>query len=487
MEDYVRERERAHEALAGGERAALRHPERAGQFRPVGEPGEPGQCPPLRLGHALGPAPGTSTCPTSSRTRTATTWSRLWSFAVTPSRRWPTQLPGALAPGGGRQQHRSDRGDDAGLPRERRAARRTASNRSARSALQTGGCERGDRRKRRCPSSRTSNGSTPSFVADQIDRHLSGTGGGASHAGPACTATGSARVSLGGVALTPGASATVPLTVGHRLRHPGGEPGRERRDRRGRPGDASARAVTRSRPEETIPEIAVGEAQERDDPARQAAPTGQNVPITVRAKPVPGEEVTDNNVGEFTVIFTRLSAARVPWRAVDDLSIHPGHRCPRGRAALRRVALLWVIVLAVKLRRLRSAQRSHPRRGGETTSSRTRPRSRRPSSSCATGWRRWPPRLEGGVAATERADGRRVAHTSLVRYDAMNELSGQQSSTVALLDARRTGVVISSILHRDQARLYVKQVRDGSPSTSSRRRSSRRSASDGRHAPRTRA
>ena len=33
----------------------------------------------------------------------------------------------------------------------------------------------------------------------------------------------------------------------------------------------------------------------------------------------------------------------------------------------------------------------------------------------------------------------------------------------ALLDKRRTGVVISSILHRDQARLYVKQVREGNP------------------------
>jgi len=34
---------------------------------------------------------------------------------------------------------------------------------------------------------------------------------------------------------------------------------------------------------------------------------------------------------------------------------------------------------------------------------------------------------------------------------------------VALLDARSTGVVISSILHRDQARVYVKQVREGNP------------------------
>jgi Protein of unknown function (DUF4446) len=54
-----------------------------------------------------------------------------------------------------------------------------------------------------------------------------------------------------------------------------------------------------------------------------------------------------------------------------------------------------------------------------------------------------------------------VAHTSIVRYDAYNELSGHQSSSIALLDARRTGVVLSSIVHRDQARLYVKRVHEG--------------------------
>ena len=54
-----------------------------------------------------------------------------------------------------------------------------------------------------------------------------------------------------------------------------------------------------------------------------------------------------------------------------------------------------------------------------------------------------------------------IAYTSLVRYDAYGEMSGRQSSTVALLDARRTGVVVSSILHRDQARVYVKQLHEG--------------------------
>ena len=57
--------------------------------------------------------------------------------------------------------------------------------------------------------------------------------------------------------------------------------------------------------EETIPEIAAGEAKNVTIPLTRQPPTGQNVAIGVRVKPVPGEEVTDNNVGEFTVIFTR--------------------------------------------------------------------------------------------------------------------------------------------------------------------------------------
>ena len=63
-------------------------------------------------------------------------------------------------------------------------------------------------------------------------------------------------------------------------------------------------------------------------------------------------------------------------------------------------------------------------------------------------------------AAEHRIDGC-VAYTSLVRYDAYDEMSGMQSSSVALLDSQRSGVVVSSILHRDQARVYVKPVRAG--------------------------
>ena len=62
--------------------------------------------------------------------------------------------------------------------------------------------------------------------------------------------------------------------------------------------------------------------------------------------------------------------------------------------------------------------------------------------------------------AEDRLDGT-IAYRALVRYDAYNEMSGRQSTSIALLDAHRSGVVLSSIHHRDQARLYAKQVRNG--------------------------
>lgn len=70
-------------------------------------------------------------------------------------------------------------------------------------------------------------------------------------------------------------------------------------------------------------------------------------------------------------------------------------------------------------------------------------------------------RLDGRLGTAEaRLDGA-IAYRGLVRYDAYNELSGQQSCSIALLDATRSGIVLSSIHHRDQARLYVKHVVDG--------------------------
>ena len=71
------------------------------------------------------------------------------------------------------------------------------------------------------------------------------------------------------------------------------------------------------------------------------------------------------------------------------------------------------------------------------------------------------------AAALSRVDRRvdtAVTKTSLVRYDAYEGAGGHQSASIALLDAGRTGVVVSAIQGRDYARIYVKELERGRPS-----------------------
>ncbi len=70
-------------------------------------------------------------------------------------------------------------------------------------------------------------------------------------------------------------------------------------------------------------------------------------------------------------------------------------------------------------------------------------------------------RLDGRLAGVEAALRETIAHRALVRYDAYNELSGHQSVSLALLDDEQSGIVLSCIHHRDQARVYAKQVHGG--------------------------
>ena len=61
------------------------------------------------------------------------------------------------------------------------------------------------------------------------------------------------------------------------------------------------------------------------------------------------------------------------------------------------------------------------------------------------------------AAAEQRLDGA-IAYRALVRYDAYGELSGHQSTSLALLDAapQRRRALLDP--HRDTARMYCKQV-----------------------------
>lgn len=129
-------------------------------------------------------------------------------------------------------------------------------------------------------------------------------------------------------------------------------------------------------------------------------------------------------------------------------------------AALALVALVWAIVLAVKLRRLRAAQRTVL--GDAERDLVAHSAALQEAFLQLRDWvEETGGRLEERMNSAEgRIDGC-VAYTSLVRYDAWGEASGHQSSSLALLDRHRTGVVVSSILNRDQARVYIKQVRGG--------------------------
>lgn len=62
--------------------------------------------------------------------------------------------------------------------------------------------------------------------------------------------------------------------------------------------------------------------------------------------------------------------------------------------------------------------------------------------------------------AEERLAGA-ISKTAVLRYDAFAEGTGRQSSTVALLDDHGSGVVVSAILQREQARVYAKPVVEG--------------------------
>lgn len=70
-------------------------------------------------------------------------------------------------------------------------------------------------------------------------------------------------------------------------------------------------------------------------------------------------------------------------------------------------------------------------------------------------------RLDSRLDSIEVALTGAISHHALIRYDAYNELSGQQSMSIALLDDRHSGVVLTCIHHRDQARVYAKQVHNG--------------------------
>jgi hypothetical protein len=152
----------------------------------------------------------------------------------------------------------------------------------------------------------------------------------------------------------------------------------------------------------------------------------------------------------------RIDAYAVP---VHDLTSTAGIvAIAAGAVAI--VALITSLVLALTLRRVRSAQRTVLGDGQQDLVAH--------AASLQSQFEALTEYVQDAAArlnqrmdeAEVRLDGA-MAYRALIRYDAYGEMSGRQSTSIALLDATRSGLVLSSIHHRDQARLYAKQVHQG--------------------------
>jgi hypothetical protein len=69
--------------------------------------------------------------------------------------------------------------------------------------------------------------------------------------------------------------------------------------------------------------------------------------------------------------------------------------------------------------------------------------------------------VAAGLARVDRRVDATVANTSIIRYDAYEDTGGHQSASLALLDAARSGVVVTAIQGRDYARIYMKELERG--------------------------
>lgn len=127
------------------------------------------------------------------------------------------------------------------------------------------------------------------------------------------------------------------------------------------------------------------------------------------------------------------------------------------------VAVIGIVVLTFQVRRLRRAQSvvlgDHGNADLIQHAAALEDQVRRSTEH----WERLSEQLTTRMGGIEGALMRVLSRHGVVRYDAYGELSGQQSCSLALLDVRGDGFVLTSIHLRDQARLYVRRIVRGKP------------------------
>ena len=120
------------------------------------------------------------------------------------------------------------------------------------------------------------------------------------------------------------------------------------------------------------------------------------------------------------------------------------------------IGLTIALVLHLRLRRVRAAQLTLQGSGGGDLVDFAVSLQRR-----VDGLHRALDEVTASLGHLERRLDSTVSRLAVVRYDAYEQTGGHQSASVALLDASRTGVVLSAIQGRDYARIYVKELDGG--------------------------
>jgi hypothetical protein len=69
--------------------------------------------------------------------------------------------------------------------------------------------------------------------------------------------------------------------------------------------------------------------------------------------------------------------------------------------------------------------------------------------------------IQGSIGSRGTVDPLALRDLAIMRYDALSEMSGQLSFSVALLNSLGDGVVLSSINGRSETRTYAKIIRSG--------------------------
>jgi hypothetical protein len=138
-----------------------------------------------------------------------------------------------------------------------------------------------------------------------------------------------------------------------------------------------------------------------------------------------------------------LSASAAGWIAI-------------AAAVVAVVGLAIALVLHLRLRRVRAAQLTlQGSGGGDLVDFAVSLQGR------VDGLHRALDEVTAALGRLERRVDATVSRLAVVRYDAYENTGGHQSASVALLDASRSGVVLSAIQGRDYARIYVKELDTG--------------------------